>query len=217
MDFNRQHNIFNPNEQKLNITIVGAGSTGSYMAFALAKFGYRNVKVIDYDIVEAHNIPVQIYKPRDEGRLKVEALAQEIYEHTGERIVCENKKIDECYSFETDAYSVVVVCVDNMEARKIIYQQMKTSGQPVRLIDTRMGGEGFSIHTCDMGNLENREQYEKSLEGTFKELPCGEKAVVYCIMSLVAETTNIIKKIEKSESYPTIVKREMKNYRILSN
>jgi molybdopterin/thiamine biosynthesis adenylyltransferase len=215
MDFVRQHNIFNPDEQKLKITIIGAGSSGSFMAMALSKFGYKNVKVIDFDIVEEHNIPVQIYKPRDKGKLKVEALSQDVFEHTGEMLRTEERKIDESYQFLVDSYSVIVVCVDNMEARKIIYQQLKTSGFPLKLIDTRMGGEGFSIHTCDMGNQEDRERYEKSLEGTFKELPCGEKAVIYCIMSLVAEGVNIIKKIEKSESYPKILRREMKTYRFI--
>lgn len=217
MDFNRQHNIFDPTQQKLALTIVGAGSSGSYMAFALTKFGYKDIKVIDFDVVEKHNIPVQIYKPRDEGLFKVEALKSDIYEYTGEMILTDNVKIDDNYDLNLNENSVVVICVDNMEARKLIFEKLVNSGKPVKLIDTRMGGEGFSLHIVDMNNAEDKSRYAKSLDVVAMELPCGEKAVVYCIMSLVAETTNIIKKIEKGEQYPTILRREMKTYRFISN
>ena len=68
MDFSRQNRIFNPDQSKINVTILGAGSTGSFIAFVLAKMGIKEIKVVDFDKVEAHNIPNQYYRLKDVGK-----------------------------------------------------------------------------------------------------------------------------------------------------
>ena len=56
MVFDRQYQIFNPKEQKLNIIVVGCGSIGSFVTLNLAKLGFEKITVLDFDKVEKENI-----------------------------------------------------------------------------------------------------------------------------------------------------------------
>jgi len=213
ISFQRQTKIFNPEEQKSNIIVVGSGSTGSFISLTLAKMGLNKIKVIDFDKVEGHNIPNQFYTIEDIGHFKVDALQNIIEGFTGVTIETENKKIDENYNFEIDLNTIIILCLDNMEGRKLIYSKIKDF--PIKLIDTRFGSEGFSIHAVDLSKEEEKKDYEFSLNLKTIETPCGEKAVIYTILSLASECCNIVKRIDKEETYPRILKREMKTYRFI--
>lgn len=194
--------------------IIGAGSVGSLLTFCLAKMGVNNISVIDYDKVEAANIPNQLYRVKDIGQPKVNCLKEIIKGFTGTDIIILNHKIEEDTELKELALNtIVILTVDNIETRKIVYNKIKEL--PLILIDCRMGGEGYSIQIANLENEEERVNYEKSLEGEFKELPCGQKAISYSIMNLASETTNLIKKILKEEPYERIVKREMPVYSYL--
>lgn len=213
MEFNRQRNIYNPEDSNLDVTIIGCGSTGSFTALNLAKMGIDKIKVIDFDIVEAHNIPNQFFRIKDINKPKVEALKEIIKDFTDVDIETENIEIKEDYDFDITLNSLIVLCVDSMEARKLIYDKVKDF--PIKLIDTRFGGEGYSIHVVDLNNEEDKLKFEKSLEGEIKETPCGMKGIIYTILSLASEVCNIVKKMECEEDYPKILRREMKVYRFI--
>ena len=214
ISFNRQERIFNPEEQNTNIIIVGAGSTGSFTALNLAKMGMNNIKVIDFDIVEKHNIPNQFFRIKDIGKPKVEALSEIIKEFTDIEIETENIEIKEDYEFDIGLNSLIILCVDSIEVRKLIYEKIKDF--PIKLLDTRFGGEGFSVHNIDLGNENHKERFEKSLEGAIKETSCGEKSIIYTILNLASEVCSIEKKIDKEEESVNILRREMKNYKFIS-
>lgn len=216
MEFTRQNNIFNPDNQNSHILIVGAGSTGSFIGLTLAKMGFNNIEILDFDKVEEHNIPNQFYRKSDKDKLKVEALADIINDFTDTKIETKNLMIDSnnVSDLNINLNTIVVFCVDNMEARELIYNYIKD--YPIKLVDTRMGGEGFSIHVIDMEMEEDKITYEKSLKLPIKETPCGEKAIIYTILSIASETANLIKRIDKGEDYAKIIKREMKTYRFIA-
>lgn len=213
MEFTRQNRIFNPEEQDTEIIIIGAGSTGSFTALNLAKMGMNKIKVIDFDIVEEHNIPNQFFRISDIGKPKVEALQEIIKDFTDTDIEIENIEINEDYDFDLGLNTLIILAVDNMEIRKLIYEKIKDF--PIKLIDTRFGGEGFSIHSVDLMNDEEKEKFEKSLNLTAKETSCGEKSIIYTILSLASEVCNIVKKLDKNEDYPKILKRELKTYKFI--
>lgn len=214
MEYTSQLKIYNPEKQRLKIIVIGVGSTGSFLALTLAKMGLKHIKVIDYDKVEAKNIPNQFYRSQDIGKYKVEALKEIIKDFTDTEIQIENVKIDESYSWDFDLNTLFIFCVDNMEGRQLIYKQIKDF--PIKLIDTRFGGEGYSIHVVDLSNEEDREKYEKSLELKVMDTVCGEKGVIYTILNLASEVCNIVKKIDTDEDYVRILKREMKTYRFIA-
>jgi len=214
MNFRSQAGIWNPENQKLEPIIIGVGSTGSFIGLTLAKMGFKNIQIIDFDKVEEHNIPNQFYRVDDKDSLKTDALGEIIKDFSGTEVKKINQKIEEDFEFEIGLNSVLVVCVDNMEVRKLIYKKVKE--MPIILLDTRFGSEGFSIHTVDLTDEEEREKYEKSLERPVVDTPCGMKGVIYTILSLAAETCNILKKLDQNEPYPTILRREMKTYLFIS-
>lgn len=212
LDYTRQMRIFNPLNQKSKIHIIGGGSTGSFICLNLAKLGFESIKVTDFDKVEEVNIPNQFYRNKDVGEFKVVALKEIVSEFTGTEIIAENKLIDEDYEFDLDSNTIIIFCLDNMETRKLIYDKVKDFG--IKIIDTRMGGEGFQIYAIDLLDEDNK-RFESALNGETAETICGEKSVIYTILSIASETCNIVKRIDKGETYPRVVKREMTSWNIV--
>ena len=213
MEFARQINIYNPENSNLDVTIIGAGSTGGFTALNLAKMGIGKIKVIDFDIVEAHNLPNQFYRTQDINKPKVEALKEIIKDFTELEIGIENIEIKEDYDFDINLNSLVILCVDSIEARELIYDKIKDF--PIKLIDTRFGGEGYSIHVVDLNNENEKLVFEKSLEGEIKETPCGEKGIIYTILSLASEVCFLVKSLDLNKPNPTVLRREMTQYRFI--
>ena len=217
MNFMSQERIWNPEDQKSDLIIIGAGSTGSFIALTLAKMGFSQIEVIDFDKVEAHNIPNQFFRVGDVGELKIVALAKIIKEFTdlevsGNATMLTEENIDN--ELDISSNSIIINCVDNMKARQLTFDRLK--GFPVKLVDTRMGGEGFSIHVIDCMNEEDCKEYQSSLDKPVKDTPCGEKGIIYTILAIASETANIIKKLDQAQPSPKILRREMKTYRFIA-
>ena len=215
MEFIKQANIYNPEDSNVDITIAGVGSTGSFVALNLAKMGISDIKIIDFDKVEDHNIPNQFFRLQDIDKQKVDALSEIIKDFTGTEVKTENIEIDEDYDFKLTLNSIVILAVDSMDARKLIYNKLKDF--PIKIIDTRFGGEGYSIHLVDLSNEEDKAKFEKSLNLPAKETSCGEKGIIYTILSLASEICNIVKRLEKNQPTTKILRREMTTYRFIHN
>jgi len=182
----------------------------------VSKLGFENIKVIDYDKIEKVNIPNQFYREKDIGELKVNALKDIVKDFTGLEIETINEKIEESTEFNfINLNTIVVFCLDNIETRKLIYEKIKDF--PITLIDTRMGGEGYQIYNIDLSEEEEKKEYEKRLELITAETPCGEKSVIYTILSISSETCNLIKRIDKEQETIKTLKREMKTYNFINN
>ncbi len=213
MEYNRQNRIYDPEEQTLEVTIIGAGSTGSFVALNLAKMGVNKIKVIDFDKIEEHNVPNQFYRLKDVGKSKVKALQEIIKDFTGTEIEIEDLKVTKKYDFDINLNSLIILCVDTIEGRKLILDKLK--GFQVKIIDTRFGGEGYSLHTLSAEDEEEVELLKDSLDKPIKETGCGQKAIIYTILSIASEVCNIVKKMEKSEPYPRLLRRELKTYKFI--
>jgi len=214
MEFTRQNRIFNPENQKNKIIVIGAGSTGSFITLNLAKLGFNDIEVYDFDKVESHNIPNQFYRINDVGKFKVEALSEIIKDFTDLDIKTSKKKLGVKDMLDLDLNTIVIFCVDTMKARQEIYSTIKDF--PIKLIDTRMGGEGYQIYSSNLEKEEDKTDYEKTLNYETLETTCGEKSVIFTILSIASETCNIVKKMDKGESYPTKLKRHLSTYHIIT-
>ncbi len=215
LNFTRQNRIFNPSDSTIKIIIVGVGSTGSFLAFTLAKMGIENIKVIDYDKVEEHNIPNQYFRLKDVGKYKVDALKEIIKDFSGVEIETENKKVNKKYDFDLDMDTIVISCVDTIPARRLFAELL--GGFPIKLIDTRFGGEGYSIHVYNLGEDEDVKSYLDSLKGKIKPTSCGEKSIIYAINSLASEVCNIVKKINNNEDFPKLLRRQLTGYKFIKS
>ena len=70
----RHQEIFNPEKHALPATIIGAGATGSRVYEALVSLGVPDIRVFDFDTIEPHNLPNQLFKHDDIGKLSTNRL-----------------------------------------------------------------------------------------------------------------------------------------------
>jgi molybdopterin-synthase adenylyltransferase len=103
------------------ITLCGAGALGSNLADTLARQGFRNLRVIDRDRVEQHNVSTQIYGEADIGAWKVDVLRTRLFRSVGVEI--------ETYAKELTAQTarkllkdsdIVVDTFDNSASRQLV-------------------------------------------------------------------------------------------------
>lgn len=180
------------------ITVIGAGAIGSFTILALAKMGYENIKVFDFDKVELENINSQLYRFSDIGKFKVEALKDIIKDFTGVSIKIENKK------YSGESFNDIVICaVDNMETRKAIYENHKNNFNCNILIDPRMAIEFAYIQTFNPNDERQCELYEKTLytdEDSVAER-CTNKSTIYTSQLIGATIAKMVKDISNNNKY----------------
>ncbi|MHB8984921.1 MAG: sulfur carrier protein ThiS adenylyltransferase ThiF [Eubacteriales bacterium] len=64
--------------QEVKVGIAGAGGLGSNCAACLTRSGFKRLKIVDFDRVETSNLNRQFFFAGQVGRLKVEALAENL-------------------------------------------------------------------------------------------------------------------------------------------
>ena len=69
---------FNGQLEKVRVGIAGLGGLGSHIAVFLARAGVQHLHLVDFDRVDESNLNRQHYFLRDVGRLKTEALAEQL-------------------------------------------------------------------------------------------------------------------------------------------
>jgi len=191
--FIRQSGIVDGNKlSKVNVTLVGAGGIGSVTASFLAKMGVKNFRLYDFDDVEVHNIPNQMFPISSVGQPKVDALAAHMRYMEGEDlfIECFNEKFT---TKHRDESGILICAVDSMEAREDIWRAAKLSKSVMHFIDGRMGGWVCHRMYADMVQKEDKKYYESTLfaDEEAVALPCTERAIIFntgAIGSIIADT-----------------------------
>lgn len=134
--------IFNPIfDKQPKIVIVGAGGIGCGTTFALAQMGFNDITVIDFDAVELKNTSSQLYREDDVGKLKVDALHDNVLAFTGIDIKVHNSKYEAQHTNDAD---IVIMAVDDMAVRRQIAESLTTKTK--RMIDCRMAGQFFEMY-----------------------------------------------------------------------
>ncbi|MGF6375051.1 hypothetical protein M2140_000085 [Clostridiales Family XIII bacterium PM5-7] len=75
MDTSKFYEYFQPEKCRDRIHIIGCGAVGSSTAELLVRIGLTKFTLYDFDTVEPHNISNQMFRQKDIGRKKTEALA----------------------------------------------------------------------------------------------------------------------------------------------
>lgn len=154
MDYSRQMEIFVPDTFKHDVHVIGCGATGSWVAMMLAKMGIRNLHIHDFDTVEEHNLPNQLFEMIDVGRSKVSAA----YSRVSSATDIKPKIYDERVTGETELSGIVFLLTDTMTSRAEIFKKAIRNNLSVPLlIETRMGLEGgrvYALNPCDKKQVE---------------------------------------------------------------
>src|SRR5688500_10350545 len=77
----------------LRVTLCGAGAVGSNLADNLCRQGLANLRVIDHDRVEEHNVSTQLYGESEVGTWKVEALRNRLFRAAGVEVEAVRKEL----------------------------------------------------------------------------------------------------------------------------
>lgn len=159
-DFSRQVNILDVESFKIPIHIIGAGATGSWLAFSLAKMGIQNITVYDFDEIGMHNLPNQMFGLSDIGKNKAVAIAQQIRKFTGYNIKARNMKVDGSQPMQ----GIVFMLTDTMSSRRNIYDIAIKNNPFIELyIETRMDLRGGRVYAIDPKQKHLKTEYEKTL------------------------------------------------------
>jgi len=173
------------------ITIIGAGAIGSFTALTLAKMGFQDITVYDFDKIEVENMNCQFYRFSDIGKQKVEALNELVKDFTG---------VDISYfpsRYEAGQFKgIVVSAVDSMEVRKLIWDNHKETALATKLIiDPRMGAEFGLCYAMNPMKDKDIKSYEKTLysDSAAVQERCTAKATMYTALAISSHVCKVIK------------------------
>lgn len=159
------------------ITVIGAGAIGGWTTLALAKMGFGNITVIDFDNVDTVNLNSQFFRFSDVGKSKVEALKDLVRDFTKVEITARHER------YERGIFpGIVIAAVDSMEVRSNIWKNhAKRSPFTRAIVDPRMGGQAANLYVVDPMDRTDLETYPASLHGDNEALQerCTNKAVIF--------------------------------------
>ena len=128
--------------QQVRILVCGVGAIGSNLVDNLVRQGFGNIDILDYDVVEAHNIGTQTYGVYDVGQFKVDALSRKIYRDTkmvvnglNKELVVDNKDI-------LQGYDLIIDTFDNNAARKTVFDYC--SELDIDCVHAGMSSDGYA-------------------------------------------------------------------------
>lgn len=191
------------------ITIIGAGSVGSFITLSLAKMGFSNLEVFDDDVVAPHNLPNQFYRIKDLGKPKVKALAEIIYGFEDIKITTHNSR----YTGQLLTSDIIISAVDSIPMRREIWEKQGFPNSIRAYIDTRMGGDMMRIYTVTPSTSPLR--YMDTLQGEGEQLPCTARTILYNVLTIAGLTGSVVKKIVNDEQVPFGINFSMATYQTI--
>ena len=183
------------------IHIIGAGAIGSHVSIALAKMGFLNQKVWDFDRVSIENMSCQGYRFKDIGLPKVTALQDIVRDYS-------NQEIEVFYGkYEGQRLEgIVITAVDSMAARKIAWEAHKNCQLTDYIIDPRMSAEYATMYVMDPKVARDITAYENTLfdDSAGIQERCTAKSTMYCASMISALVCKAIKDIVNEHQYPRV-------------
>jgi molybdopterin/thiamine biosynthesis adenylyltransferase len=177
MDYTRQRAWFDPSTTNAAVTIVGCGGIGSFAAFALAKLGIQTLELVDFDTVEQHNIPNQLFTSCQVGHEKVAAVADFVIQHNDSIAVTGHSKP---LQDGIPRSAIVISALDSMAARAELWKQVRYKLDVKLFLDGRLGGEHVVLYSVDPSNPTDVTGYEATLHSDTDgdDLPCTARSII---------------------------------------
>ena len=198
----RQSGIINIEEFRDNeITIIGCGAIGSFVAPCLAKMGLTKFTLYDMDKIEYHNLPNQFFFTSDIGRNKVDITRAFMIAFNSECRDLRNVKCKKKYKGGKLKTPIVISCVDSMDIRRRIFDSCKKDDKVELFIDTRMGGLQGQVYLVDMSKRKEIRNYEKSLfkPEEAEQIRCTERSIIFTVLGIASIVCNQIVKSFRGE------------------
>lgn len=212
IDYTRQRDFFDPEKVDARVTIVGCGGIGSFTGVALAKLGVREFKLVDFDHVEAHNVPNQFFYPAQVGMSKVDALAETISDTAGAIITGRGSPGPCVMPYEQSLQAglplspIVISALDSMSARADLWNLVKNKLDCKLFLDGRLGAENVLLYAANPTLPSDQRGYEATLhtdaEGV--DLPCTGRAIIDVGFAIGSLMTRAVRRYYAGEPHTPI-------------
>lgn len=190
MDLSKSYEYFQPEKNTSRIHIIGCGSVGSTVAENLARAGVENFTLWDFDVVEPHNLANQMFRKKDIGRKKTDALLDMLCE-INEDIADKAEIKDEGWTGQRLS-GFVFLCVDNIDLRREIVEKHFDNPYIKAMFDFRTRLEDAQHYAADWSNYKMKKNFLNSMQFSHDEAK-EETPVSACNVTLsVAPTVRII-------------------------
>ena len=166
MDLVRQLEFFNPETIVDEVHIIGVGAIGSHIAEMLVRMGVEDIHIYDFDTVDEHNIPNQMYSATDIGLLKTEALNGHCCSINPDVTIHTHP---EGYKPNTRLSGYVFLCVDSIDLRRAIATEHLNNPMIRAMFDFRMGLEDAQHYAADWHNKNSKDAFLKNMDFTDEE------------------------------------------------
>lgn len=190
MDLSKSYEYFQPEKDDARVHIIGCGSVGSTVAENMVRMGVTKLTLWDFDTVEAHNIVNQMFRQKDIGKLKVEALRDLLIEI--------NPEVEDDIVLKPDGWKgktlsgYIFLCVDNIELRREIVEQHMDSPYVKAVYDFRTRLEDAQHYAADWSSEKMKEDLLNSMQFSHEEA-AEETPVSACNVTLgVCPTVRVI-------------------------
>lgn len=190
LDLSKSYEFFKPDAKTDRIHIIGCGSVGSTVAENLARCGVKNMTLWDFDVVEPHNIVNQMFRQKDVGRPKAEALRD---------LLCEiDPDLSETVQVKPDGWKgerlsgYVFLAADSMEVRRAVVEKHFDNLNVKAMFDFRTLLTGAQHFAADWMDLRMKQDLQNSMQFSDDEA-AEETPVSACGVTLgVAPTVRVI-------------------------
>lgn len=186
MDLSKSYEYFQPDAVREPLNIVGCGSVGATVAEHLARLGLTNITLWDMDVVDPHNLTNQIFRYKDIGHPKVEALADILTDI--------NPDIKDTLKLYPKGWSgqqlsgYVFLCVDNIELRRQIVEKHMNNPYIKAMFDFRTRLEDAQHYAADWKDRDMKKNLLASMDFSHEEA-MEETPVSACGVTLGVVTT----------------------------
>jgi molybdopterin/thiamine biosynthesis adenylyltransferase len=113
---------FNEIKKNKKLCVIGCGGVGSNLLILLARSEFRNLLVVDFDLVDDNNLSRQSFFESDIGKRKVDCIKEQIH-NINEKVVIEtlnSKVISDNIDKICRGCDLIVDATDNFETRRVI-------------------------------------------------------------------------------------------------
>ncbi|MFO0811590.1 MAG: ThiF family adenylyltransferase [Gemmatales bacterium] len=165
---------------QLHVLVIGVGAIGRQVALQLASLGVSRMSLMDHDQVAVENLAVQGYWPDDLGQAKVQAsagLCQKIHPSLELTAISDRFRRHSAWTADPGRIPVVMVCVDSISTRKIIWESMQD--HVALYIDGRMQAEVMRVLAQDERTDPKRYQDSLFSEAEAQNGTCTSRSTIY--------------------------------------
>lgn len=164
IDLSKSYEYFKPELVKDPVHIIGCGSVGSTVAESMCRMGIKNFVLWDFDVVNPHNLANQLFRAKDIGKLKVEALLDILKDIDPEIGSSVELKPNGWRGEVLTGY--IILAVDSIEVRKQIVNLHMGSPFVKAMFDYRTDLESAQHYAADWRIMRQRKNLLNSMNFT---------------------------------------------------